>query len=139
MRYPYRLIRPEQLATPGQMEPAVVLRVSLKAIANVIAEKVGEKGFNAIFHNRDSDAMYLRVDDVPLVFISFNEEPREVHVYVADRNVRGESSLLELLGRLPLSGIEGNWWTREDQPRWPGNRAATFVIRHRRRGPRLGI
>ena len=97
MSYPYRLIRPEELAAPGQMEPAAVLRVSLKAIANIIAEKVGEEGFNAIFHNRDSDAMYLRVDDVPLVFVSFNEEPREVHVYVADRNVQGESRLLELL------------------------------------------
>ena len=139
MSYPYRLIRPEELAAPGQMEPAAVLRVSLKAIANIIAEKVGEEGFNAIFHNRDSDAMYLRVDDVPLVFVSFNEEPREVHVYVADRNVQGESRLLELLCRLPLSGVEGDWWTRKDQPRWPGNRAETFVIRHRGCGPRLGI
>jgi len=78
--------------------------------------------------------MYLRVDDVPLVFVSFNEEPREVHVYVADRDVHGESSLLHLLEQLPLAGTEGGWWTRDDQPHWPGNRANTFVIRHRGRG-----
>lgn len=124
---------------PGDMELAVVLRVSLNAIANVVAEKLGEKGASLIFHARDSDAMYLRVDDVPLVFVSFNEQPCEVHVYVADRNVQGERGLLELLGRLPLSGIEGDWWTREDQPRWPGNRAGTFVIRHRGRGRRRWI
>jgi hypothetical protein len=121
------------------MEPAVVLRVSLQAIANVIAENVGERSSNPIFHDRDSDTMYLRVDDVPLVFVSFNEEPREVHVYVADRNVQGESGLLELLGRLPLFGVAGEWWTRDDQPRWPGNRARSFVIRHRGRGRRRGI
>jgi hypothetical protein len=136
MTHPYSLIRPEELAAPGEMEPAVVLRVSLKAIANIVAEKIGEKVANLIFHARDSDAMYLRVDDVPLVFVSFNEQPREVHVYVADRNVKGERGLLELLSRLPLSGIEGDWWTREDQPRWPGNRAGTFVIRRRGRGRR---
>ncbi|PRY04407.1 hypothetical protein [Paraburkholderia sp. BL25I1N1] len=139
MAHPYRLIRPEELAAPGEMAPAVVLRVSLKAIANVVAEKVGKKGANLIFHDRDSDAMYLRVDDMPLVFVSFNEQPREVHVYVADRNVQGESDLLELPGRLPLSGVEGDWWAREDQPRWPGNKAETFVIRQQGRGPRLGI
>lgn len=136
MSHPYRLTCPEELAAPGEMEPAVVLRVSLKAIANVVAEKVGEKGANLIIHARDSDAMYLRVDDVPLAFVSFNAEPREVHVYVADRDVQGESGLLELLGRLPLSGVEGDWWTRDDQPSWPGNRAGTFVIRHGDRGPR---
>jgi hypothetical protein len=135
--HPYRLTRPEELAAPGEMEPAVVLRVSLEAIANVVAKKAGKKGANAIFHNRDSDAMYLRVDDVPLALVSFNEEPREVHVYVADRDVQGESGLLELLGRLPLSGVEGSWWTRKDQPRWPGNSAGTFVIRRRSRGRRL--
>lgn len=139
MSHPYRLIRPEELAAPGEMEPAVVLRVSLNAIANVVAERLGEKGASLIFHARDSDAMYLRVDDVPLVFVSFNEQPLEVHVYVADRNVQGERGLLELLGRLPLSGIEGDWWTREDQPRWPGNRAGTFVIRRRGRGRRRWI
>lgn len=139
MSHPYRLIRPEELATPGEMEPAVVLRVSLEAIASVIADKVGERGSNPVFHDRDSDAMYLRVDDVPLVFVSFNEEPCEVHVYVADRNVQGESDLLALLGQLPLSGVEGDWWTREDQPCWPGNRAGSFVIHHRGRGRRLRI
>lgn len=139
MSHPYRLIRPGELAAPGEMEPAVVLRVSLQAIANVIAENVGERSSSPIFHDRDSDAMYLRVDDVPLVFVSFNEEPREVHVYVADRNVQGESGLLELLDRLPLSGVAGEWWTRDDQPRWPGNRARSFVIRHRGRGRRRGI
>lgn len=133
MSYPYRLIRPEELAAPSEMEPAVVLRVSLKKIATLIAEKVGERGSSPIFHDRDSDALYLRVDDVPLAFVSFNEEPREVHVYVADRNVRGKSNLLDLLGRLPLSGVEGDWWTRDDQPRWPGNGAETFVIRQRGR------
>jgi hypothetical protein len=138
MSHPYRLTRPEELAAPGEMEPAVVLRVSLKAIANVVADKVGKKDANLIFHDRD-DAMSFQVDDVPLVFVSFNEEPREVHVHVADRNVQGEGGLLELLGRLPLSGVEGDWWTREDQPRWPGNRAVTFVIRHRGRGRRLWI
>ncbi|RKP43454.1 transposase [Trinickia fusca] len=90
MNHPYRLIRPEELAAPGEMEPAVVLRVSLKAIANVVAEKLGKTGAILIFHASDSDAMYLRIDDVPLAFVSFNEEPREVHVYVADRNVQGE-------------------------------------------------
>jgi hypothetical protein len=133
--HPYRVTRPEELAIPGEMEPAVVLRVSLKSIAKVVAKKSGKKGSNLIFHSRDSDAMYLQVDDVPLAFVSFNEEPREVHVYLADRDVQGESGLLELLGRLPLSGVEGDWWTRKDQPRWPGNSAGTFVIR--RLGRRL--
>jgi hypothetical protein len=137
VRHSYRLTRPEELAAPGEMEPAVVLRVSLEAIANVVAKKAGKKGSNLIFHNRDSDAMYLRVDDVPLAFVSFNEEPREVHVFVADRDVQGQSGLLELLGRLPLSGVEGDWWMRKDQPRWPGNSAGTFVIRRRSRGRRL--
>jgi hypothetical protein len=136
MTHPYSLMRPEELAAPGEMEPAVVLRVSLKAIANIVAEKIGEKVANLIFHARDSDAMYLRVDAVPLVFVSFKEQPSEVHVYVADRNVKGERGFLELLGRLPLFDIEGDWWTREDQPRWPGNRAGTFVIRRRGRGRR---
>lgn len=137
MSYPYRLIRPEELAAPGEMEPAVVLRVSLKKIANVIAERVGHRGSSPIFHDRDSDAIYLRVDDVPLVFVSFNEEPREVHVYVADQNVQGKIGLLDLLGRLPLSGVEGDWWTRDDQPRWPGNGAGTFVIRQRGRSAQI--
>ncbi|CAH2900954.1 MAG: hypothetical protein PPHEMADM_4295 [uncultured Paraburkholderia sp.] len=74
-----------------------------------------------------------------LVFVSFNEEPREVHVFVADRNVQKAGELLELLDRLPLPGVEGDWWTREDQPRWPGNTAETFVIRHRARSPGLDL
>ncbi|WCM23631.1 hypothetical protein NDK50_22490 [Paraburkholderia bryophila] len=136
MSHPYRLIRPEELPAPGEMEPAVVLRVSLEAIANVVAAKVGKKGANPIYHAADSDVMYLQVNDVPLAFVAFNEEPREVHVYVADRNVQGQSHLLELLGRLPLAGVDGHWWTRADQPRWPGNTVGTFVIRHRGRGRR---
>lgn len=139
MSHSYRLTCPEELAAPGEMEPAVVLRVSLETIANVVGKKAGGTGANLVFHARDSDAMYFRVDDVPLVFVSFNEEPREVHVYVADRNVSGESGLLNLLGRLPLSGVEGDWWTRDDQPRWPGNRAETFVIRRQGRGARPRI
>jgi len=136
MSHPYRMIRPEELAAPGEMEPAVVLRVSLKVIANVVAENVGKKGANFIFHAPDSDAMYLQLDDVPLAFVSFIEARGEVHVYVADRNVQGESRGLELLSRLPLSGVEGHWWTREDQPCWPGNRAGPFVICRRRRSRR---
>jgi len=137
MSHPYRLTRPEELAAPGEMEPAVVLRVSLKAIASVVAEKVGEKRSNLIFHARDSDAMYLRVNGVPLIVVSCTEEPREAHVYVADPNVQGESGLLDLPGRLPLSGVKGDWWKRKDQPRWPGNSAGNFVIRRRGRGRRL--
>lgn len=133
MSYPYRLIRPEELAAPGEMEPAVVLRISLKKIADIITERVGRRSSSPIFHDHGSDAMYLRVDQVSLAFVSFNEEPREVHVYVADRNVRGKSNLLELLGRLPLSGVEGDWWTRDDQPRWPGNGAESFIIGQRGR------
>jgi hypothetical protein len=139
MSYPYRLMRPEEIAAPGEMEPAVVLQVSLAAIAQALAERIGTKDFNPIFHDRDSDAIYVRVEDVPLVFVSFNEEPREVHVYVADRNVHAQSSLLHLLGRLPLSGVRGDWWTREDQPGWPGNDADAFVIHHRRSMAGLGI
>ncbi|MEX3958750.1 hypothetical protein [Trinickia sp. EG282A] len=138
MSYPYRLMLPEELAAPGEMEPAVVLRISLAAIADALAERTGGKDFPPIFRNKDSDAMFLQVDEVPLVFVSFNEEPREVHVYVADRNVHGESALLQLLNRLPLDGIEGAWWAREDQPTWPGNSANTFVIRHRDCGSESG-
>lgn len=134
MNHPYRLIRPEELLAPGEMEPAVVLRVSLETVANVVAKNVGNKGVNVIFHGSDSDAMYLQVGDVPLAFVSFNEEPREVHVYVAQRHVRGPGHFLQLLDRLPLAGIEGHWWTRADQPHWPGNRTGTFVIRHGDRG-----
>ncbi|NYH25992.1 hypothetical protein [Paraburkholderia bryophila] len=128
MIYRYTLTRPEELAAGGEMEPAVVLRISLAAIANAIADRIETKGFNPIVSDRDSDAMYVRVDDVPLVFVSFNEEPSEVHVYAEDRKVEGRSSLLRLLALLPLSGVEGDWWTRDDQPRWPGNGADTFVI-----------
>jgi hypothetical protein len=124
----YTLIHPGELAALGAMEPAVVLRISLAAMADTLAEQIGTSGFNAIASDRDSDAMYVRVDDVPLVFVSFREEPSEVHVYVEDRNVQGEGSLLRLLALLPLSGVEGDWWTREDQPRWPGNGANTFII-----------
>jgi hypothetical protein len=136
MNHPYRLIRPEELPAPGEMEPAVVLRVSLETVANVVAENVGKKGANVIFHASDSDAMYLQVRDVPLAFVSFNEEPCEVHVYVAQRHVRGQGHFLQLLGRLPLADIEGHWWTRADQPHWLGNGAGTFVIGHGDRGRR---
>lgn len=128
MSYRYTLTRPEELAAPGEMEPAVVLRISLAAIANALSERIGTTGFNPIVSDRDSDAMYVRIDNVPLGFVSFNEEPSEVHVYVEDRNVQGEGSLLRLLALLPLSGVEGAWWTREDQSRWPGNGADTFVV-----------
>ncbi|MFL9951125.1 hypothetical protein PQR68_34565 [Paraburkholderia agricolaris] len=128
MSYRYTLIRPEELAAPGEMEPAVVLRISLAAIANALSERIGITGFNPIVSDRDSDAMYVRIDNVSLGFVSFNEEQSEVHVYVEDRNVQGEGSLLRLLALLPLSGVEGDWWTREDQPHWPGNGADTFVI-----------
>lgn len=131
MSYPYRLISPEELASPREMEPAVVLRLPLEKFANVIAEHVGMVKRDLVFHDLNSDVMYLRVDNVPLAFVSFNEEPREMHVYVADRNVKGESNLLALLARLPLAGVEGDWWTREDQPTWPGNGSETFVIRER--------
>jgi hypothetical protein len=36
-----------------------------------------------------------------------------VHVSVADRDAQGKSGLLERLGPLPLSGVEGEWWMRE--------------------------
>ncbi|CAH2798275.1 MAG: hypothetical protein PPHEMADM_4296 [uncultured Paraburkholderia sp.] len=44
MSRPYRLTRPEEFAAPGEMEPAVVLPVSWKEIANVVAETIGKKG-----------------------------------------------------------------------------------------------
>jgi hypothetical protein len=47
---------------------------------------------------------------------------------VEDRNVQGKGRLLRLLALLPLSGVAGDWWTRDDQPRWPGNGADTFII-----------
>jgi hypothetical protein len=116
------------------MRPAVVLQLSFKTIANVVAATVGNEVGNLIFHNRGSDAMYLLVDDVPLAVISFNREPREVRIYAEDRNVRGKSCLSEPLGRLPLSGIAGHWCVSEDQLSWPGSRSETFVIRHRGHG-----
>lgn len=41
---------------------------------------------NLIFHTLDCDAMYPLLDDVPLVMIPFNKEPRELHIYGDDRN-----------------------------------------------------
>lgn len=128
MNYRYTLTRPEELAAAGEMEPAVVLRISLAAVANALSQRIGTTGFNPIVSDRDSDAMYVRVDNVPFAFVSFNEEPSEVHVYVEDRNVQGREGLLRLLALLPLSGVVGDWWTRDDQPRWPGNGADTFII-----------
>lgn len=84
--------------------------------------------FVVIFHAPDCDAIFRRVHDLALVFVSFSDQQHDVHVLRGDRNTWGKRGVLELQGWLPLSGAEGNWWTREDQPRWPGNRAGAFVI-----------
>lgn len=84
------------------MKPALVLRVSFKTIANVVAETVGRRG-EPYFPQPGWRCDVPRLDEVPLVMIPFNQEPREVHIYAKDRNGPGKGGLLGLRGRLPLS------------------------------------
>lgn len=128
MSAPFRIMRRDELLEPSKMEPAVVLRISLLELASSLLIQY-PKLFDSISHDRDSDALYAEVADVQLAFVAFREEPREVHVYVSDRDVgRSNRKLMKLLEAFPLKGVRGDWWVRGDQPHWPGNEAETFFI-----------
>ncbi|CAM2154516.1 conserved hypothetical protein [Paraburkholderia tropica] len=131
----FRMMRPDELEAPQDMEPAVVLGITLNRLLRALNLNSRDRSI-PIFNNRDRDALYLEMGDVQLAFVAFAEEPREVHVYAHDRDVRRAEKFVQLLEQLPLEDIDGAWWVRSDQPYWPGNNAKHFTINsHSRRRP----
>jgi hypothetical protein len=132
MSAPFRLLQRDELRAPMKMEPAVVLRTSLSALAISLGQSL-ELPPAAIFHARDSYALYVEVAGIQLGFVEFSEQPHEIHVYAGDHDVGQDAGgFLGLLESLPIDGVHGDWWVRHDQPGWPGNGASTFVINGRR-------
>lgn len=124
----FRLLQRDELRASVKMEPAVVLRISLSALAVSLGQSL-KLPPAPIFLARDSYVLYVEVDSVQLGFVEFFEEPHEIHVYARDHDVEQDAEgFLGLLESLPIDGVQGNWWVRSDQPGWPGNGAAMFVI-----------
>lgn len=132
MRHGYRFLHPGELEAPQELQPAVVLDTTLDAIAERLTDThMAEPGCGNryVIRDRDGRTLLLELDGIQLAFVAYDERPDLVHVFVKDSVVGHHTRRLEtLLRALPIRNVRGDWWSRQDQPGWPGNSAQPFYF-----------